>query len=305
MRCIQFVAAALITSSLAAQTNVQRPRVLGVAHVAIRVSDMEKTRAFYKEFLGYEEPFSLKDANGNIATAFVKVNDSQFVELFPGDAKSQGQLDHFSLSTDNLTGMREYLSSQGVPILEDAHIGRIGNAFLTVKDPDGHPIEIVQYSQNSLTARSQGRFMPAGRVSSHITHVGILVSSVGPAMRFYRDILGFREFSRGGGQGGQPGWVDLRAPNGNDYIELLPFAGVPSPADMRARNHFCLVSPDVRKTVASLQGRVTSGLLTSPITVQTGDNLPPRANVFDPDGARVEVMESVSTAASATATSYP
>jgi lactoylglutathione lyase len=286
-------AVVLITSSLFAQTSVQRPLVLGVAHVAFRVSDLAKTGAFYENFLGYAEPFSLIGANGKPTTALVKINDEQYVELLQGDAQNQGQLDHFALYTDDIAAMRRYLLAQRVPVLVDIHNGRVGNPFLTVRDPDGHHIEILQYSPNSLTARSQGEFMPANRVSSHITHVGILVSSLESAMRFYRDILGFREFPRGGG-GGQPGWVDLQAPDGNDSIELLPFTGALSPANLKTQNHFCLASSDVRKTVASLQSRATSGLLTSPIRVQTGDNLPMRANLFDPDGARIEIMEPVS-----------
>lgn len=212
-------------ASLFAQTDAKRPHVLGVAHVAFRVSDLGKAVAFYENFLGYAEPLSPNDGSGKTTIALVKVNDEQYVELLQGDARSQGQLDHFALYTDDLAAMRGYLLTKRIPIFTDIHSGRVGNPFLTVRDPDGRPIEIVQYSPNSLTGRSQGKSMPAGRVSSHITHVGILVRSEGSALKFYRDILGFREFSRGSGAGGQPGWVDLQAPDGSDYIELLPFCG--------------------------------------------------------------------------------
>jgi len=290
---MRYILACMLTmSSLLAQTGVPRPHVWGLAHVAFRVSDLGKTGAFYESLLGYKEPFSVKDSTGNTTIAFVKVNDEQYVELFSGDERGQGQLDHFALYTDDLAAMRSYLVVQGVRIFADIHKGRVGNSFLTIRDPDGHPIEILQYSPNSLTARTQGKFMPDSRISNHITHVGIMVNSVGSSMKFYRDILGFHEFSRGGGQ--QPGWVDLQAPDGSDYIELLPFSGVPSAADLRAQNHFCLVSADVRKMITSLQERATSGLLTTPLTVQTGGSLPPRTNLFDPDGARVEIMEPVS-----------
>jgi catechol 2,3-dioxygenase-like lactoylglutathione lyase family enzyme len=302
------LAAVLVMSSLHAQTqtNVPRPHLPGLAHVAFRVSDMPRTLAFYENLLGYQEPFSLNSDNGKPTISFIKVNDLQYVELFPGDARSQGQLDHFALYTDDLTAMRAYLSAQKVPIVEDIHQGRIGNSFLTIRDPDGHPVEILQYSKTSLTARSQGKFMPTSRVSSHITHVGILVSSVGSAMKFYRDMLGFREFFRGAGGGdGQPGWVDLQIPDGSDYIELIPYSGVPTPVYLKAQNHFSLVSSDVQKTIASLQTRATMGLLTSSLNVENGGNLPPRTNLFDPDGARVEIMEPMSAVASAVATSYP
>jgi len=281
----------LFSPSLFAQTNIQRPHLLGLAHVAFRVSDLDKTQAFYASILGYEQPFSLNDGDGKTTTAFVKVNDLQYVELFQGDAQSQGQLDHFALYTDDLTAMRAYLQSLGMYIAKDTHKGRIGNPFLTIRDPDGHFVEILQYSSNSLTGQAQGKFMPAGRVSGHITNVGILVKSVDSAMRFYRDALGFREFSRGGGAAGQPGWIDLQVPDGSDYIELIPFSGKPSPADLKAQNHFCLASSDVRKAVATLRSRGISGSLNLSIRVQTGDGLPARANFFDPDGARIEMME--------------
>lgn len=289
MRC--FLAVILAISSLYAQTNVKRPHIVGLAHVAFRVSDLGKTSAFYADLLGYAEPFSLSDGSGKTTIALVKVNDEQYVELLQGDARSQGQLDHFALYTDDLAAMRGYLVAQRVPIFIDIHQGRVGNPFLTIRDPDGRLIEIVQYSPNSLTGRSHGKSMPASRVSGHITHVGIVVRSEGSALKFYRDILGFREISRGRAAGGQPGWVDLQAPDGSDYIELLPFAAVPSSSDLKAQNHFGLATSDVRKTVAGLQLRATSGTLTSPIAVQTGGKLPLRANVFDPDGVRIELME--------------
>jgi catechol 2,3-dioxygenase-like lactoylglutathione lyase family enzyme len=293
-----FLAVILTTSFLFAQTDVQRPHVLGLAHVAIRVSDIGKSGVFYENVLGYAVPFSLKDSKGRIAIAFVKVNDQQYVELFRGDTQSRGQIDHFALYTDDLTGMREYLLAQQVPLLEDIQKGRIGNPFLTVRDPGGHRIEILQYSPGSLTARSQGKFMPAARISSHITHVGIPVSSMGPAIRFYQDILGFRETSRTTNGGEEPDRVDLQAPDGSDSIELLSFAGSPLPPNVRGQSHFCLATSNVRETVAMLQSRAVSGLLMSPITVQTGDNLPTRANLSDPDGARIEIMEAGSAGAS-------
>ena len=284
------LAYALLFSSLQAQTR-QRPQFLGIAHVAYRVSDLDRTELFYGSLLGYEEPFSLNDGAGKTKTAFVKVNDLQYVELFQGDAQNQGQLDHFALYTDDLTAMRAYLHGLGMYIAKDTHKGRIGNPFLTIRDPDGHFVEILQYSPTSLTGQSQGKFMPATRISDRLTHIGIVVTSVDIAMKFYRDALGFREVSRGGGGDGQPGWIDLQVPDGIDYIELIPLSSKPSPADLKAQNHFCIPSSDVRKTVAILKTRRPGDPLISAIKVQTGGDLPLRANFFDPDGARIEIME--------------
>jgi catechol 2,3-dioxygenase-like lactoylglutathione lyase family enzyme len=292
MRLTGIIVAALITASLSAQTNVQPPRILGIAHVAFRVGDMAKARAFYGNFLGYKDPFSLSGPDGNIAMDFIKVNDHQYLELVPGDDQSRGQLDHFALYTDDLAGMRTYLLSRNVRMRKDVHRGRVGNYFLTVQDPDGRLIEILQYTPNSLTERNKNNFMPSGRISTHITHVGISVASLGAASKFYRDILGLEEFARGSDSNGQPGWVDLRISGSDDYVEFIPGDALPSPSRLKAQNHVGLASADVQKTVASLQLRDNGGIsVDSQIEVLLGGSLPPRTNLFDPDGARIEIME--------------
>ena len=43
MRCL--LVALLVASSLHAQTSAQRPHILGLAHVAFRVSDLDRTQA--------------------------------------------------------------------------------------------------------------------------------------------------------------------------------------------------------------------------------------------------------------------
>jgi catechol 2,3-dioxygenase-like lactoylglutathione lyase family enzyme len=290
LRCFLFVM--LTISSVLAQANGQRPHILGLAHVAFRVGDIARTGSFYKSRLGFVEPFSVRDANEKATIAVVKVNDEQYVELLQGNDQNRGQLDHFALYTDDLTAMRRYLMAERVPIVIDIHQGRVGNPFLTILDPDDHHIEILQYASNSMTARTHGDFMPPNRVSNHMTHVGIDLNSSGSAMKFYRDILGFREFARDGGSQAQ--WIDLQVPDGSDYLELLPFTGAMSPDNARARNHIGLASSDVRKTVASLQNGGKTELATSFVTLTNGDGLPTRAYISDPDGARIEIMEPMS-----------
>ena len=286
--------AVLLISSLHAQGKAEQPQILGVAHVAFRVSDLDRAGLFYESLLGYQEPFSLNDVSGKTTTAFVKVNDLQYVELFQGDAQTQGQLDHFAFYTNDLTAMRAYLLGLGMYIARDTHKGRIGNPFLTIRDPDGHLVEILQYAPNSLTGQSQGKFMPASRISDHISHVGIAVSSVDLAMKFYHDALGFREFARGAGGNGRPGWIALQVPDGSDYIELIPASGKLSQANAKAQNHLGLASSNVDKTVATLQGRGPSGSLKSLATYQSGNGLSAHAILLDPDGGRIEIMEPLS-----------
>ena len=58
------------TLPLAAQQPV-RPKVLGVAHMAVYVKDLPKARKFYEQFLGFAEPFTLPKKGGDAGVRIV------------------------------------------------------------------------------------------------------------------------------------------------------------------------------------------------------------------------------------------
>src|ERR1043166_2825959 len=155
---------------LVAQTPVARPKILGVAHLAVFVGDLAKARAFYEDLLGYAEPFKLPKQDGSDQIAFVKINDHQYIELFNEPNRGEGQLNHISIYTDNADRMREYLTQQGVKVPAQVGKGRIGYKNFTVKDPDGHEIEIVEYMKDGWSLKNAGKFMPASRISEHAMH---------------------------------------------------------------------------------------------------------------------------------------
>ena len=80
----KILAGVLIASSLFAQEAVRRPKILGVAHMAVYVKDLAKARQFYEDFMGFGEPFTLPKKGGEpgVRIAFVKVNDHQYMEIF-------------------------------------------------------------------------------------------------------------------------------------------------------------------------------------------------------------------------------
>src|SRR6266851_3892677 len=128
-----------LSSALAFAADApQRPRITGVAHIALYVHDMEKARAFYKDFLGLGEPFSLNKPDGELSMTFIKVNDRQYIELFPEVEPGSDRLNHISVETDNAEAMRVYLASKGIKVPEKVNLGRIKNLSFNVKDPDGH-----------------------------------------------------------------------------------------------------------------------------------------------------------------------
>ena len=131
----------LMCLSLSAQAPPARPKVFGVAHYSIFVSDLAKTRAFYEDFLGYQEAFTLPKPDGTVQMVFLKINDHQYVELVNQPNKGEGQLNHLGLYTDDVERMRQYLGSRGVKVPDQITKNRIGNIKISVVDPDGHTVE--------------------------------------------------------------------------------------------------------------------------------------------------------------------
>src|SRR5205085_12598044 len=107
-------------SSAPAADLPTRPKVLGVAHLAVYVKDLDKTRKFYEDFLGYGEPFTLpQKTGGGVRIAFIKVNDHQYFEIFNEADRGEGALNHISFYTDNADQMYTYLKSKGVAVVSD------------------------------------------------------------------------------------------------------------------------------------------------------------------------------------------
>src|SRR5438270_5254887 len=153
---MKLLAALLLCISLAAQSQPARPKVLGVAHYSIFVSDLAKARAFYEDFLGYDEAFTLPKPDGGVQMVFIKINDQQYLELLNQPNKGEGQLNHLGLYTDDVEAMRQYLAARGVKTPGQITTNRIGNRKISVLDPDGHGVEIVQYMPDSWTGKDTG-----------------------------------------------------------------------------------------------------------------------------------------------------
>ena len=279
---------------LVGESRPARPHITGLSHIALYVHDLAASRGFYNNFLGYQEPYWLPNTNGGVQLTFVKINDRQFIELFTektGMATNSDRLYHIAIETDNAEAMRKYLASRGIKVPEQVPKGRIGNLNFNIWDPDGHQVEIVQYMPDGWTVRERGRFMSDARISTHLRHVGIIVTNLEASKRFYCDVLGFHETWRGTRNTNQLSWVNLGVPDGDDYVELMLYTEPPPPDKRGTAHHMSLEVPDVDRAKATLEARNANTNYARPMAVQTGVNRKRQMNLYDPDGTRVELME--------------
>lgn len=122
-------------TAMSAGTPPDRPRIVGLSHVAFFVHDLDAARAYYTKFRGYDEP------SPNV----LRVNSRQYVELLPERKGGSDRLSRIGVQTDNAAAMRRYLQSRGVTVPDRVARDRFGNPSFTITDPDGHIVEVVQY----------------------------------------------------------------------------------------------------------------------------------------------------------------
>jgi len=286
------LAVALFASwSLLASGEIQRPHITGLSHIALYVHDLDKSREFYKDFLGFAEPYSLTNQDGTVHLTWIKINDRQTIELFPESETNSDRLYHIALETDDAVAMRDYLAAHDVKVPDKVGKGKIGNLNYFIHDPDGHIVEIVQYAPDSWTVLNRGKFLPDTRISTNLPHMGILVGDVDAAKKFYEGILGFHEIWRGTKNPDQLSWIHEQIPDGKGFLEFMLYSTLPDPDKRGTAHHFCLEVPDIEKARAILEQRAARIGYTRPLTIQTGINRKRQLNVYDPDGTRVELME--------------
>src|SRR5262249_32072861 len=121
-------------------------------------------------------------------------------------------------------------------------------------------------------------------------HVGITVSNLDAAMKFYGELLGFKEFWRGSRTDKVLDWVNMRVPDGDDYIEFMLDRDT-SLSRLGTMHHICLEVDDIEKSAARLEQRPARKNYTRPLEIRTGVNRKRQMNLYDPDGTRTEIME--------------
>ncbi len=266
---------------------VSRPEIVGVAHIGLRTDNLDAARKFFSGVLGLQEPFNYSE-DGHLLLTYFKVNDHQYVEVFPElkDPK-QDRLSHISFETTDAEQLRSYLASRGVKVPDKLEPMGDGNRGFDVTGPDGHDVEFVQFMPGSLHSRNFGKFLPDSRISQRIIHLGVVVKDRGAADHFYKDILGFQEIWHGGMTDKDTDWVDMRVPDGTDWLEYMLNVHNPDPQELGVMHHFALGVPSVK---AGYDIAVKRGYKPSE-KPEIGRDGKWQFNLYDPNYTRVELME--------------
>jgi catechol 2,3-dioxygenase-like lactoylglutathione lyase family enzyme len=268
---------------VAAGPTPAAPRILGMAHMAYNVTDLKAARDYYEGFLGFQEAFTLKNADGTDHLVFIKINDHQYIELYNEPVKNYGYIHDAGFETNDAKGMHDHLVSIGDKVTE-VKKDDAGNLSFEVTDNSGFTLQVVQYLPDSLTGKTKGKFLSASRISDHIDHIGLLESDKDATWNWYADAFGFTKEGDG---------TKMAIPGSPDRFEVgWEKKQPPAEARFHVKDHICLSNSDVPKMTADLRGRPQITEFPDAIAdthqLGNGKNV---VEIYDSNHNRVEVME--------------
>lgn len=261
-----------------------RPRITGIDHVTIYVSDVEKSRRFYSDVLG----LTVGCPQYSASEPCLRVRPSeQHILLRPVPTKirmdsHKSWLAEITFATDEVSDLRQYLLSHGLrpgPIQKDSDDAQ----SFRVRDPEGNSIGFVHRSPSKIKDAT-----PSKQISLRMIHAGFVVKDLAAENRFYVELLGFRLYWQGGFKDDGTDWYELQVPDGPDWIEYM--LNIPANADHKelgVQNHFSFGVKDVHAAAAELRSRGYETFDGPEVGRDGKDSL----DAYDPDGTRVEIME--------------
>jgi len=277
--------------------ETKRPPLVGIDHVAFRTSDPMAARSFYGGLLGLrgavagvvpgQKAGDTQPADGGSSWLEFTINTRQRLLIQPGlAAGTDERLDHIALATSDLDAMATYLRDRGVTFDGPATGMACGSRSLRITDPDGHTIELVQESADVSSAQES-----ASALSARLLHAGVTVRDEAAASGFYHDVLAMDEIWRGGADPAKTSWVNMRVPEGTDYLEYMLRDSPSSRRQLGVDHHICLLVPDIQRAWERVRQRTATARREALEPPRIGRNLRWQLNLYDPDGTRVELME--------------
>ena len=319
-----------------AQPATGQALVHAVDAIGMTVADMDRSLAFYTQVLSFE-PVSDVEVTGSeyehlqgvfglrMRVVRLRLGDESLVlteylapkgKPIPADSRSHDRwFQHIAIIVSDMERAYGWLrqhkvehASSGPQRLPAWNTRAAGIQAFYFKDPDGHPLEILQFPHDKGDAKWH---RPTQKLFLGIDHTAIVVRSTEDSLKFYRDVLGLTVVGESENSGPEQEHLNnvfgarlrittLRAAAGPaiECLEYLaPRDGRPFPADARANDLLHWQTTLIARDVEATAYQVRAGMfpLVSPgIVTLAASQLGFTKGVLirDPDGHALQLIAS-------------
>jgi catechol 2,3-dioxygenase-like lactoylglutathione lyase family enzyme len=338
-----FLAVALILAlgsfipAAKAQTSPAQALIAEVAAVGMTVSDMDHAVDFYSKVLTFEKVSDVEAWGSEyerlqgvfgLRMRVVRMRlGEEFIELteylapkgrpIPVDSRSNDRwFQHIAIIVSDMDRAYQVLrrhkvehASSGPQLLPDWNPNAGGIRAFYFKDPDGHPLEVLQFPPEKGDPKWR-RAADQGKLFLGIDHTAIVVADTDASLRFYRDLLGLKVAGESENHGTEQEHLNnvfgarlritsLRAASGPgiEFLEYLtPRGGRAIPADHRANDlaHWQTTLVTLDAGTAAQRGLAARYAFVSPGVVSLRGRTLGFTKGFlvrDPDGHVMQVVE--------------
>src|SRR6266567_2059833 len=314
----------------------QKPALVeGVDAIGITVSDMDRAVDFYSKVLTFEKVSDTEVAGEDyehlegvfglrMRVVRMRLGD-EFIELteylapkgraISADSRSNDRwFQHVAIIVSDMDKAYRWLrqnkvehASSGPQRLPDWNKNAAGISAFYFKDPDGHPVEVLQFPADKGADQWH---RPSDKLFLGIDHTAIVVADTDASVKFYRDLLGMHVAGESENYGTEQEHLNnvfgarlritaLRGASGPG-IELLeylaPRDGRPFPSDEQANDvvhrQTVLLTRGVDAAARQLRSDRVNFVSSGVIANQTGQlGFSKALLVRDPVGHAIEIEE--------------
>ena len=143
----------------------------GVGHVAIKVTDLDRSLDYYINKLGFPEMLRLTKDDGTVWLVYLRITDEQYLEVFPGAENDRAPgwnangMNHMCLTVDDIDAVLSRIAAAGLTLLLPLKTAIDGNRQAWLEDPDGNRIELMEMAPDSLQYAAIQRLRKEGAIA--------------------------------------------------------------------------------------------------------------------------------------------